>query len=284
MTVTCPNYRLDPSYQLVASAGSTGGVDCTAHAASNCIDHATCGAKDPGGRTIRLLSNEPTPDPRSPGLNLGQVQSVALRHFGVYLEVHTGRNAVSWATYEARRKAGQGTEIQLQYDVIADSKYDAFYSRFRGGHAMSETFYATMDPGAHGRPGAWKYNGTLYTRELIKTAAGRLIIGTNADGSLRRVGYGKVWCAFTRDVVPDYRVAIRPVNGFFRYFVEDGVITGRTDRIEGRSFSAACTVPLSRLWPRSENGPGKRYTLVRVTDRRSAYFDWYVSAVFAKEI
>lgn len=284
MTTMCPHYEADPSFQI-RDGGSTGPYDCTAHSTSDAIDHATCGAKDPGGRTIRLQSSEPVPDPKSPGLNLQQVQRVALIHYNVYLEVHTGINAVGWTTYEARRADGQGVIIQLSYGPIADSPYDAFDSRFRGGHAMFETVHATYDPGADGRrPGIWKYDGRVYPRDLMKRAAGALVIGTTSTGAVKKVGYGKVWCAFTRDVIPDYHVVIRPSDRFFRYFVKDGIIVDRSDRIEGRSTSARCTVPLSRYWPRSQGGTGKSYSLVRIVDSGSSYHGWYVSSRYAREI
>lgn len=277
--VTRETYEPDPSFQLVASAGPTGKYDCTAHSASNAIDYVTMGAKDPGGRTIRLQSNEAIPDPKSPGLNLGQVQNVALSKYGVYLDVRTGSRALTWQDYERRKDEGQGGIIQVGYTPIANSKYDAFGSRFFGGHAMFECRLATYDPGADGLHGTgrWKHDGTVYTREIMKRAAGELVLGPKT-----KVGYNRVWCAMTRDVIPDYRVSMVPASSFHRYYVENGVIVDRSDPIKGRSFSAPCTVPLSRLWPVKNGGPGRRYSLVRI--KEGAYKNWYIHSQFAREI
>lgn len=272
--VDCPTYVVPEGFQLQPGAGPTGPFDCTAWAARNAIAHATCGRTLTTGRFIREHSNEPRPDPRSPGLNLPQVAAVALR-IGVYLDVRIGSRAVTWTQYENRRKAGQGAIIQVDYGPIADSNYDAGRG-FRGGHAMFETVHATYDSLADGRaPGVFRHNDRVYDRPMMRSAAGRLWTGT------RRVGTPYVWAAFTRDVIPDFKCQIVPGDTFWRYYVEDGIITGRT-RVSGRSFSARCTVPLSRLWPESKGGPNRRYTLVRVIG--GAYHDWYIHRDYAQEI
>ena len=273
--VLCPTYEADPSFQLVASAGVTGKYDCTAHSASDAIDHATCGAKDPGGRTIRLATNEPIPDPDSPGLNLGQVANVALSRYGVYLDVRTGSRAVTWGEYERRRNEGQGAIIQLSYRPIAATKYDAFGSRFFGGHAMFESIHATYDPGADGLhgPGRWKHDGSVYPRSLMRSAAGQLVLGPKTT-----VGDGRVWAAFTRDVIPAYRAVVPPGTTLRTYDVVNGVITGRSAPFTTGGFSATCTVPLSRYWPATR----LRYTLVRLTS--GGRKDKYIAAKYAHEV
>lgn len=279
MTATCPNYQADPSYQI--GAGATGPYDCTAHAMSDVIDASTCGAKDPGGRTIRLQSDEPVPDPTSPGLNLSQVAQVAGTKYGVYVEVFTGARALAFDEYERRSLGGQASIAQISYAPIAASSYDAFGSTFFGGHAIAETHLATYDPGADGRrAGIFRYDGHRYPRELIKRAAGELVIGRRTDGSPRKVGYGKIWCAFGRDVVPNYRV-VMPARDYFVYTIAEvnGVkrITGRVARHTG-GFSATCSPPKSYRWPAN----GKTYALVRVT---SGFLKGqYIGAQWAKEV
>jgi hypothetical protein len=272
--MSCADHVADPSFQLL-TGGVTGPVDCSAHSCSDAIDHATCGQRDPGGRAIRLASSEPIPDRRSPGLNLPQVADVARRVYGVYLDVHVGSRKVSWAEYERRRNAGQGAIIQVNYAPIADSRYDAGRG-FRGGHAMFESIHATYDPLADGRAaGVFRHDGTVYDRGLMKRAAGALVIGQRADGSPIRVGFGYVWAAFTRDVVPAFRASV-PAGEFWAYAVDeaDDVVKYRRRRATG-GFSAACTPPRSYAWR------GGSVTLVKLlTGSRAGR---YISANYSKE-
>jgi len=284
MPPTCPNYVADPSFQI--GAGPTGPVDCSGHACSTHIDHSTCGAKDPSGRTIRLQTDEPIPDPRSPGLNLSQVARVSGERYGVYTEVRTGALRVTWPEYERRRKAGQSCIIQVDYGPIADSKYDAGRG-FRGGHAIAETLHATYDPLADGRAaGVFRHDGSVYDRELMKKAAGRLIVGT-INGVPKRVGLGFVWAAFGRDVVPNYRAAV-PAGTFLSYVVVCGVIQRREPPKPTGGFSARCTPPKTYRWP--AKGARVTATLVRLLDgsRGDAVLGpgkgLYISAKYSKEI
>ena len=269
--MSCATYVVPPGFQL-RDGGASGPFDCTAWSASRAIGHATCGAKVPSGRTIRLRSSEPIPDPVSPGLNLPQVGAVALETFGVYLDVRIGTRRVTWAEYEKRRLAGQGAIIQTRYAPIADSKYDAGRG-FRGNHALFESIHATYDPLADGRyAGCFRWNGTVYTREVIKRAAGLLDIGNG-----QKPGYGYVWAAFTKDVIPSFVARLPAGTDAFRYWVQNGVITDRKPFTTG-GFSARCTPPRSYRWPAN----GKYYSLVRLLDGSRA--GWYVSAKFAKEV
>lgn len=269
--MNCPSYIVPWAGQL-AMGGSTGPYDCTAWAASRAIGHSTCGAKLPSGRNIRLLSNEPIPDPNSPGLNLPQVQDVAWDDYGVWLDVRIGARKVTWGEYEKRRNAGQGAIIQVRYAAIADSKYDAGRG-FRGNHAIFETVHATYDSLADGRyTGCFRYNGTVYTREILKTAAGQLDTGGGT-----RPGYGYVWAAFTRDVIPDYRASV-PAGSFYAYTVVNGVVESKRLRTTG-GFSATCTPPRSYRW---KNDASKTSTLVRLTSGSRA--GTYISAKYAKEV
>lgn len=267
MTVTCPSYVVPFASQL-KQGGATGPYDCTAWSASRAIGHATCGAKLPTGRAIRLASSEPVPDPTSPGLNLSQVAAVAIERYGVYLDVHTGLRKVTWAEYERRRLAGQGAIIQVSYAPIADSKYDAGRG-FRGGHAIFESVHATVDSLADGRAaGVWKYDGTVYTRSIMREAAGKLALGPKTS-----VGLGYVWAAFTRDVIPTYRVRV-PAGSYFAYSISGGRVTGRVSKSTG-GFSASCTPPRSYRW-------GTRsVTLVQITS--GAHAGQFISARYCQE-
>jgi hypothetical protein len=269
--MACANHVADPSFQI--GAGATGGVDCTAHSASNAIDHATCGAKDPGGRTIRLKSSEPVPDKNSPGLNLSQVAAVARNNYGVSLDIRIGNRRVSWDEYERRRTSGQGAIIQVNYGPIADSKYDAGRG-FRGGHAMFESAHATYDPLADGRAsGVFRHNGSVYDRDIIKKAAGSFIIASSSQGVVR-VGNGFIWAAFTRDVIPAYHARV-PAGDYWAYWIVDGKVKKRSKRTTG-GFSGPCTPPDSMPW-----GGHKSVTLVKMLG--GAKTGQYISANYSAE-
>jgi hypothetical protein len=270
--MTCAAHIADPSFQLKPEAGWTGPYDCSAHSTSDAIDHATCGRKDPGGRTIRLLSSEPIPDPRSPGLNLNQVANVAQDDFGVYIDVRIGYRKVTFAEYEKMRLAGMGCLMQVGYGAIADSRYDAGRG-FRGNHMMFESIHATYDPLADGRAaGVFRHDGSVYDRAVMKRAAGNLVIGSSGGLPLK-AGFGNVWAGFTRDVIPDYRCQV-PAGEFFAYAIKDGAVAYRRKRETG-GFSASCTPPRSYVWP----GHGT-VTLVRLTS--GSRIGRYISANWVK--
>jgi hypothetical protein len=269
--MACATHVASPSFQI--GAGATGGVDCTAHSASNAIDHATCGKRTPGGRAIRLHSSEPKPDPSSPGLNLSQVAAVARNVYGVNLDIHTGGRKVTWEEYERRRNAGQGAIIQVNYGPIADSKYDAGRG-FRGGHAMFESIHGTYDPLADGRAsGVFRHDGSVYDRGVIKRAAGSLIIGSAAPGPIK-VGFGFIWAAFTRDVVPGYFARV-PEGQFWAYWIVNGKVKKRIKRSTG-GFSAVCSPPDAMPW----GGHGS-VTLVKLLSGTRA--GTYLSANWSRE-
>jgi hypothetical protein len=255
-------YVADPSCPRGAGAGWTGPVDCLAHATTDVIDQTTNGHKDPPGRTIRQLSNEPRPDAGSPGLNLPQVADVAIEHFGVFLDVRIGSRALTFEKYEEERKAGRAAVIQLNYKFIADSPFDAGRG-FRGGHGMAETIHSDYDPlaGPDERHGIWHWKPQLYPRELIKLAAGGLVTSPGHS-----VGYGHIWCALARDVVPNYLVDVHPrpkhsIRKFRVFKVEHGVITGyRVAQDAG--FRALCSPPRAFRWPGHD---GRLRFLVQIT-------------------
>lgn len=270
--MSCPTYKPAPSLQLQVG-GATGPFDCTAHAATIVLDGSTCGAKRVPGRTIRLRSSEPVPDPASPGLNLNQIADV-LDDYGLYLDVRVGWRALSWAQYERFRSDGHFIEVQGGYAPIAASKYDAGRG-FRDNHAIAESSLATWDSLADGRaPGVWRYNGTLYTRSVVRAFAARLWTGSQYTGPDR------VWCAIGRDVVPDYRAVVHPVSTrFFQYIVNESprVVLDRSYE-HTNGFSAECSAPKTFYWPEA----GKSYRLVQLLSGARA--GQWVSDQYAVEV
>jgi hypothetical protein len=219
-------YLVPPGYQL-QDGGRTGPFDCTAWAASRLIAKVTNGNRIPVGQRIRRLSSEPIPDRSSPGLNIPQVSDVAWDEYRVYFEQCVGSRALDWAEYEERRQGGSGMVIQLSYQPIAESKYDAGRG-FVGGHAIFEDQHLTGDSLADGRAKGvylWRSgNPILYPRSLIKEAAGNLVIGVTPSGHQVRAGNGKVWCAVGKDTAPKFRVRIPRGEGFNLFTVSAGRI------------------------------------------------------------
>jgi hypothetical protein len=275
-------YIVPPQFQLPPRT-PTSPYDCLAYSASMGIRFAKQSQSGPSGRTIRLLSDEPKPDPESPGLNLEQVAAVAIEHFGVYLDVYKGHNALTWAQYEAKREQGRGALIQVSYGPVADSRYDAGRG-FRSGHGMYEDFQATDDPLADGRAGG-VYNRMargpiVYDRGVIKRAAGLLVVSD--DGS--RVGYGNVWCAFTRDKVPTFRVRLPKGQRYLVFTITSGVITGAHFKTTAHGFESASSIPKSYRWPGRDR---LLHNLVQVKpdpgDPNLHVGEW-VNARFAREV
>ena len=97
----------------IRDGGPTGPYDCTAWSCAFAIDRATLGGVKVTGRQLRLASNEPRPDPASPGLNLTQVTSAAFRLTRVVLTPRRG----SWAVM-LRHLGPSGVLLPGDYDQI----------------------------------------------------------------------------------------------------------------------------------------------------------------------
>ena len=123
-------YKPQHQWQLGSGSGPTGGVDCTAYAAAVASDRATLGGTKVTGRQVRLASNEPYPDPQSPGLNLPQVINVAFK-WHVDLEQRSG---APWKSLLAALKAQRGVILQGDYDQIP-AGFSGQLS-FKGDHAV----------------------------------------------------------------------------------------------------------------------------------------------------
>ncbi len=232
-----------PLYRGQLSSGDPyGGVNCTAWTASYAIDFATSGGLQPTGTTIRKLSNEPRPDPDSPGLNLAQVDRVGTTRFGVDTDV---RYRYPWSEFVARINAGEGAHLQVWYGPIADSPFDGGRG-FRSNHDLFvPPGWGVYDPLADGRaPGVYRFRGDKYPLTLLRTAAGKLNIGGEM---YRALGAGLVYAGFVTQTPIAWHVSIR-AGTYGVYTVVNGAITpggARTATTGG--FSANCTAP--RLYP-----------------------------------
>ena len=203
-SAACTTYVVPWSGQLGKGGGKTGPVDCTAwsgrvvigarRAAGSCRPGApsACCPRSPsptplarpepapGRRRVdRALRGLPRRPHRLPGPDVGRVRAPA-----------QGRRADD---RPGRLRTGGGQPVRRR-------------ARIPGAHAMAETHHATYDSLADGRArGVWKHDGRLYTRSVMRKAAGQLVTVRDAKGRARAtVGDGKVWCAIGRDTAPDF--------------------------------------------------------------------------------
>ena len=202
MPTACDHRPDARRYWQLQQGDRHGGDNCTAYAAAAAADYDTCGQTLITGAQIRAASTEPTPDRESPGLNLMEVRDAVLKLTDgrVNLTKFTSSMALDWEEYEERRKAGHGFVTQIDYTPFTETRFVAD-PNFKRGHAIFESPDATYDPLADGRRrGIFKFDGTLYPRDLIRRAAGEMVLARDANKRpTKRVGIGKVWCAMTRD-------------------------------------------------------------------------------------
>lgn len=258
-----------------------GGMNCTAYAAAMAGDFDTCGVTVLTGEQVRALSDEPHPDPASPGLNLAQVDA-ALNHRGIDLEV---RYRLPWDDFARKINKGEGAILQIDYGPIADSRFDAGRG-FRGGHAMFvPPGWGVMDPLADGRAlNVYQYQGEPYPHELLKRAAGELVL-SQESGHKIRLGYGSVYAAFTRDRRSTWTWEIDPAPGqhiveFVIWRADEANRTCtpvRTQRSRGTE-PRQCTPP--RLYRSTRDGSSR--SLVRLL--AGAYAGHYVHSRYATEV
>lgn len=128
-TVIAP-YRPKFQAQLVSS-DPNGKFNCSAYTAAMAIDYATVGNTVITGKQVRAESNEPKPDPSSPGLNLPQITAVAKKHEVLFGD-NTGKTfqVVINSLIERRAVLLQGDSDQLGTD---------FNHGFLGDHMLLVT-------------------------------------------------------------------------------------------------------------------------------------------------
>lgn len=104
-------------------------VNCTAYCAAMAITDSTLGGVAITGRQVRAMSDEPTPDQSSPGLNLQQVITVA-RELHVQL---TDLSTQPWSQLIHHINAGRRAVTQVDYASLGAARCQA---NGDFGHAM----------------------------------------------------------------------------------------------------------------------------------------------------
>lgn len=220
-----------------------GRFNCTAYSAAMAADADSRGAFVPTGRDVRYQSDEPSPDPDSPGLNLQQVDVALFKMSGgrVNLDVHpTGS---PWSVVPDALRAGKWAILSVHRGVQVNAGL-GFSSTFRGGHAE----LAGYDQNKH-LPGYFDplVGHFIYCSWAILESACKAFMVTNGPG------YGAYY-ALTRDVydVPTTNIkysAIFSPGRFFDYHVSNGAITGRTVHAAfSTQTSAPCSPPALYDW------------------------------------
>ena len=175
-------------YQL-QSGDRYGGVGCAAYALAAGLNFDSCGAIVVSGARVRALTNEPVPDPQSPGLHHGQLRDVAAK-FGVRLELLSG---APWDEVDDAQRTGHGVLLALNYRSVRTSPFSGQRS-FSGNHeVLVMPGWFTFDPLADGRmsAGARVYRGPgVYPESLLRQAAGDMVL---TNGS--RLGLGRAVAA-----------------------------------------------------------------------------------------
>lgn len=232
-------YYPDPlRYQQIDNGDPFGPFDCTAWAAAFDVDAHTEGTFKTTGTAIRRHSNEATPDPRSPGLNLDQVDEAVniITKGKVDFDTHWGLDI---DIVQHRIIDGRYAELQVNRGVLVDAGYGGD-SGFRGGHAISVSWRVgapvIFDPLVrHVMRASWT---------PIWRACGALWTGSHV------LGYGRANVGFTRDVTPDWTMRIPAGRNFSTFTVSKGaVVPPPHHHHTPNGFSALCTPPFWASWP-----------------------------------
>lgn len=256
--------------QLGPDGGPYGYANCTASSAGMAAQAHTCGSQYYSGAKIRAATNEPVPDPKSPGLNLSQAHAALIRLGGSSLDLDV-RYGYDFDAYKARLTKGAQAVLQINRRALIEHG-QGYGNSFAGGHAI-HTYVKAGEP--------W-FDDPLTGPHLTTWAVLRLAAGSLDTGS-GIVGYGKVYAMFTRDITAEWWATVRPKQGqttrqFVRYLVSAGVVTGHAVK-RTRGFEVRTTPP---QWIRTASG--NRVSLVMVTKPGSSIDGWWLSSDWAKEV
>jgi len=254
--MACNGFHPHHQAQLGADGGIHGGVNCTACAAGMVGEADSCGALRFSGADIRAASDEPDPDPKSPGLNLHQVEAALLKLSKGRIDLDT-RKRYPFEKLQSRITGGAQAILQVNRGVFVDAG-EGHHNRFRGGHAITigaDDGNPWVDDPLTGRfPTTW---------DTLRKAAGLLAL--DKHGAV--CGIGRAYVSFSRDITKDVapvalgarlpaagRVSVTPgpADGgkkrFGVYTVQDRTVTSVQVRKTG-GFSAGCTAPRLYTWP-----------------------------------
>lgn len=178
-------------YWQLQQGDKYGGYNCSAYCLAAGLKVAnnitTTGAR------VRALSNEPVPDPKSPGLNHEQLQNVAAK-FGVNLTV---KYRVPWAEVLDISAAGHPMVLGVSYSAIRATPYTG-QPTFYGNHELLlMPGHLVFDPLADGRRDGIYRGPGVYPDNILRVGAGLLLLRPGV-----RLGAGLAYIAIFPNRIP----------------------------------------------------------------------------------
>lgn len=265
------------AYQQIPLGGPTGNVDCTAWSGALITDAHTQGAVKITGRQVRLASDEPKPDPESPGLNLLQVDASVFKLTSgrVDLDTRVQLRSLDRATLHARAADGYWFSAQVLRGVLVDRGF--FPGGFRGPHDL--TVHALPDD-----PGV-PILGDPLVPHYVRAGWDALFDACEA------LTGGRIYSQLTRDTTPDYRLVITPRPGqtqrtFYLYTLDDAGRVLRRTRHQTTGLIRPCTPPRPHgvHVPRDPSLPPDIKTFQLVSFKTRAGATRWVDSRFAEEV
>lgn len=176
--MTCTS-EFSPAFQPQSPKASGyvyGWSSCAAFVGAMAHDYATCGNPHVTGRQVRNATNEPIPDPLSPGLTVTQVAN-ALAKLGVSVTTFA---RFSWGTVEELIAAGHYVSLCGGYAVIRPTRFTGD-PNFYGNHQIGvPPGWEAQDPLCDGRRvGIYQYHHEPYPIDLLRRFAGAFRITYN---------------------------------------------------------------------------------------------------------
>lgn len=156
--------------------------NCAAYSMAMFIDRATLGGLMVNGETVRALTDEPRPDPSSPGLRLEQLDAVAAR-LRITLNVHKNTTFAQLRTWV---KEGRGAILNGDRDQFGDLPCP---DNFRGLHSV---FVHAIFP-----DGAWLVSDPLCAK-VARVPAAAVKAYAEKYGRQAGLGSGNIAFATTR--------------------------------------------------------------------------------------
>lgn len=256
--IVCDSIHLTPQLQLEYQwGGKYGGANCNACSGGQLAQIASCGKYLFTGAQVRAASNEPIPDPASPGLNHTQTKNAIYKLSGGKIDLIV-LNDYTFDYAKRRALAGAPFDLSIKRSVLVNAGY-GFGNSFGGGHDITvfvvdgKVHFADPLTGVH--EGDWS---------VLKRAAGELVIDPKTG---KQAGFGRAWVMFGPDITATFSVSFT-TGAFFQYHVDGkpftdsrgvyygGTITPAPGYRDGRksvAFSAptssACSAPVPYRWP-----------------------------------
>lgn len=227
----------------------TGRYDCGAYSAAMAAFADSRGRWKLTGRQVRLATDEPVPDPKSPGLNLRQTDDALFLLTKGEVNLDTQWRA-PWSRVETNLRAGRWGHLCVTRGPLVDAGFSGG-DRFRGRHGILIGYDKAESTPILADPLVPYYQNVTWA--ALKRAAGAFAPD---------VGFGAADIAFTRIVAdtpvpPQPRYSVRFTRqSFFAYRVNAWTlkVIDREPRKFGGATSAPCEAPRWMNWP-GHGGP-----------------------------